>query len=270
MKTIYVASKKSKIENLRKKFPNAEILDITSTSQYEAARILSPFYPHCNIPIPGMNGKTATCVEAIWQGLKVFEGCGVDYATFHNDTMKDIKRSVRRFGKPLGHQYNGKLLDYRDARWMIYLPAYLYVLENVQSVQQTLKRIKAKLNQCDFVFLDYNTNCNVADYSKPLSHAGLVKLYLEGKYPTIENRDRFENENKSAATYNSIDELIAAVKSHNKYNAKKHSKYIDEIRLMHNIDFERIAALSEKSRDGWKTIIKDVQNPSFAKQLTLF
>lgn len=263
---IYVANKKSKIENIRKKYPTAEILDITSTSEYESARILSPFYPHGNIPIPGMNGRTAVCVEAIWQGLKVFVGYGVDYATFRNDTMENIKRSVRKYGNPLGHQYGNKLLNYRDARWMIYLPAYLYVLENVPSVRHTLEKIKNKLNEKDFVFLDYNTNCNVADYSKPLSHAGLVKLYLEGKYPKIEDRDKYEMENKTSTTYDNIDELICAIKSHPKYNDKKHCGYIAEIESMQKVDLERISALSGKTNNGWKTIIKDVQKPDFTKK----
>ena len=34
---------------------------------------LSPFYPHGGIPVPFSEGVTATCVEAVWQGLKVFE-----------------------------------------------------------------------------------------------------------------------------------------------------------------------------------------------------
>ena len=89
---IYVVNKKSKLENIIKKYPNADILDITSSSKYRNLRVLSPFYPHKNIPIPGMPSRTSTCVEAVWQGLKVFENCDVDYETFLNDTMKDIKR----------------------------------------------------------------------------------------------------------------------------------------------------------------------------------
>ena len=106
--------------------------------------------------------------------------------------MKDIKRTVRKYGKPLGHQFGDKILNYADARWLIYLPTYLYMLENVPTVQHTLKKIKERLQEKDIVFLDYNTNCNVVDYSKPLSHAGLVKLYLEGNYPKIENRAKYE------------------------------------------------------------------------------
>ena len=267
---IYIASKKNKLENIKKKYPYAIILDITSTSEYRGLRVLSPFYPHGNIPIPGMDGKTATCVEAIWQGLKVFENCGVDYATFRNDTMKDIKRSVRKYGKPLGHKFGDKLLNYKDARWLIYLPTYLYVLENVPIVKDTLRKIQEKLKESDIVFLDYNTNCNIADYTKPLSHAGLVKLYLEGKYPRYESRDNYEAENKTIITYQTIDSLIEAIKSHEKFNETKHGKYIEQMKVMENVDIERVAALNGKKKDGWKTIIKDVQNPNRPKQLSLF
>jgi hypothetical protein len=267
---IYIANKKSKLENIQKKYPSAIILDITSTSKYRGLRVLSPFYPHGNIPIPGMNGKTATCVEAIWQGLKVFENYGVDYATFRNDTMKDIKRSVRKYGKPLGHKFGDKLLNYKDARWLIYLPTYLYVLENEQVVQDTLAKIKDKLKESDIVFLDYNTNYNIADYSKPLSHAGLVKLYLEGKYPKYEERDNYEAENKTIIVYQSIDSLIDAIKSHEKFKETKHGCYIEQMRKMENVEIERVLALNGKKRDGWKNIVNDVQKPNRPKQLTLF
>ena len=75
---------------------------------------------------------TAACVEAIWQGLKVFENEGIDLAMFRNDTMKNIKRTVRRFGKPLGHQYgvfSKELLSYDDAKRLIYIPSYKYPTE---------------------------------------------------------------------------------------------------------------------------------------------
>ncbi|MCS2764971.1 hypothetical protein NXV33_06425 [Bacteroides thetaiotaomicron] len=42
-------------------------------------------------------------MKPVWQGLKVFEGVGVDFATFKNDTMRDLKRTVRKYGVPKGH-----------------------------------------------------------------------------------------------------------------------------------------------------------------------
>ena len=129
---IVIESKRKKRENIVKKYPDAIIADVTSQATDGLVK-LSPFYPHGGIPVPFSEGYTAICVEAIWQGLKVFETADVDVKLFGNDTMKNIKRSVRRFGKPLGHRkgVNGtELLGYIEARKQIYLPAYRWVLEN--------------------------------------------------------------------------------------------------------------------------------------------
>ena len=181
-------------------------------------------------------------------------------------TMKDIKRTVRKYGKPLGHQYGDQILNYADARWLIYLPTYLYMLENVPTVQHTLQKIKERLREKDIVFLDYNTNCNVADYSKPLSHAGLVKLYLEGKYPSIKDRTIYENTNTSSNTTLSKEEIVESIKKHPKYNEKKHGAYVSEIEAMTKPDMKLILDLNGKKRDGWKSIINDIRNG----QLSLF
>jgi hypothetical protein len=185
---IYVANKKRKPESIQKDYPNAIILDITSSSPHRYGQLLSPFYPHRNIPIPGdSRGMTATCVEAIWQGLKVFEGAGIDRQMFQNDTMHNIKRTVRKFGKPLGHQFgvfSKEILNYADARRYIYVPAYKFVLDNVPAVHNIVERIKKQSEISDIVLLDYNLNPDNRDISKPLSHAELVKMYIEGRYPS--------------------------------------------------------------------------------------
>lgn len=183
---IYVVNKKRKLEKVKEDFPNAAILDITSTSNMRYAQILSPFYPHMNIPIPFTEGLTATCVEAVWQGLKAFDGADVDFATFKNDTMRNLKRTVRKYGMPKGHRkgaYGKELLRYFEARMLIYLPTYKWVLDNVPEVHHVVERIKEQSKIQDIVLLDYNTNIDFRDASKPLSHAGLVKLYIEGNYP---------------------------------------------------------------------------------------
>ena len=187
---IVVANKKRKMEKIQEEYPGAYILDITSSSPFEYGRLLSPFYPHKNIPIPGdSRGMTAYSVEGIWQGLKVFENAGIDMHSFRNDTMKDIKRTVRKFGRPLGHQngvYSKELLNYLDAKRLIYAPAYKYVLENVPKVRAIVERIRQKAQESDIVLLDYNINPDNRDASKPLSHAELVKMYIEDRYPEID------------------------------------------------------------------------------------
>lgn len=180
---IVIESKRKKSETILRRYPGAVIADVTSHAWDDLVK-LSPFYPHGGIPVPFSEGFTATCVEAVWQGLKVFEGADVDTSLFLNDTMKNLKRTVRRFGRPLGHRkgvYGTELLDYIEARKQIYLPTYKWVLEN--KVQRIIERLREASKTRTIVLLDYETNCDVDDPKKPLSHAFLVKAFAEGIYP---------------------------------------------------------------------------------------
>ena len=180
---IIIESKRKKPETILKQYPDAILADVTSGAKDGLVK-LSPFYPHGGIPVPFSEGYTATCVEAIWQGLKVFEGCGVDVEMFKNDTMKNIKRTVRRFGKPLGHRkgvHGTELLGYIEARKLIYIPTYKWVLEN--KVANIIDRLREASKTKTIVLLDYDTNADVENAKKPLSHASLIKAYVEGVYP---------------------------------------------------------------------------------------
>lgn len=180
---IVVESHKKKHENILKKYPDAIIADVTSHAK-DALVKLSPFYPHGGIPVPFSEGYTSMSVEAIWQGLKVFESCDIDISLFGNTTMANMKRTARKYGKPLGHRkgVNGtELLGYLEARREIYLPAYKWVLEN--KVSYIINRLRKASESKTIVLLDYATNCDFDDPSKPLSHAFLVKAYTEGLYP---------------------------------------------------------------------------------------
>ena len=196
---IIVESKKKKPSTILKKYPNAILADVTSGAK-DGLKKLSPFYPHYGIPVPFSEGYTAACVEAIWQGLKVFEGCDVDVQMFQNDTMKNIKRTVRRFGKPLGHRkgvHGTELLGYIEARKQIYIPTYRWVLEN--KVSDIIERLRSASNSGKtIVLLDYDTNDDVENAKKPLSHASLIKAYAEGMYPyedVIINNNNTSQEN---------------------------------------------------------------------------
>lgn len=181
---IIIDSKRKKPATILKKYPGAILADVTSGAKGGLVK-LSPFYPHYDIPVPFSEGYTATCVEAIWQGLKVFEGSDVDVQMFQNDTMKNIKRTVRRFGKPLGHRKGVKgteLLGYIEARKQIYIPTYRWVLEN--KVADIIERLReASDSGKTIVLLDYDTNADVENTKKPLSHASLIKAYAEDVYP---------------------------------------------------------------------------------------
>lgn len=181
---IVIESKRKKPATILKNYPDAILADVTSGAKDGLVK-LSPFYPHGDIPVPFSEGYTATCVEAIWQGLKVFENTDIDIQLFQNATMKNIKRTVRRFGKPLGHRkgVNGtELLGYIEARKMIYIPAYRWVLEN--KVSNIIERLREASNKGKtIILLDYDINADIENTSKPLSHASLIKAYVEGTYP---------------------------------------------------------------------------------------
>ena len=188
---IIIESKRKKAATILKMYPDAIVADVTSGAKDGLVK-LSPFYPHGGIPVPFSEGYTATCVEAIWQGLKVFEGSDVDISLFQNDTMKGLKRTVRRFGKPLGHRkgVNGEeLLGYIEARKQIYIPTYKWVLEN--KVANIIERLRAASDSGKtIVLLDYDTNADVEDAKKPLSHASLIKAYAERIYPYEETKNQ--------------------------------------------------------------------------------
>ena len=174
---IVVKSKKCSIANINKQYPDAIIIDVTSKATNEFVR-LSPFYPVGGIPVPSMEGVTSMSVEGIWQGLKIFEGEGIDTSCFTNNTMKGLKRTCRTHGKCLGHFCNGQLLGYIEARKLIYVPCYNWMLQN--RCADLVEKISAMSQGRTVVLLDYDTNEYIENPTKPLSHASLIKNYIEG------------------------------------------------------------------------------------------
>ena len=196
---IIIASKRSKRENILKKYPKAIIADVTSKAKDGLVR-LSPFYPHGDIPVPFSDGYTAACVEGIWQGLKVFDNEVIDVSMFVNDTAKNIKRTVRKHGKVVGHRKGvcgTEILGYVEAKHQIYIPAYRWMLEH--KAMDIIERLRKASETKTIVLLDYNTCCDVDDETKPLSHAYLVKAYAEGLYPfdDIEFQKKTDKNEKS-------------------------------------------------------------------------
>ena len=74
---ILIENKRTKVEILKEKYPGALIIDVTSKSNDVWVK-LSPFFPVGGIPVPFSPDYESATVEGIWQGLKVFEGHGVD------------------------------------------------------------------------------------------------------------------------------------------------------------------------------------------------
>nr|WP_242907789.1 hypothetical protein [Actinomadura terrae] len=147
------------------------ILDVTSRGEEPWVR-LSPFYPHGGIPVPGHPERTSQSVEGVWQALKVFAAEEEDYTKLDVVTMKGIKRTVRRLGAPLGHRLDGRLLGYEEARRLVYLPTYRWMLDH--RVPELVAELRELGERGTVVLLDYTVNGDVGDLSSPLSHAALV------------------------------------------------------------------------------------------------
>lgn len=175
---VTIQNRRRKLENIKKEFPEAQIIDVTSKGHSPFVRF-SPFYPVGEIPVPFSPGVYAESVEGIWQGLKVFEEHDVDTEKFLIKNMKGLKRTVRKYGTPKGHR-NGvrgvELLDYITARKEIYLPVYNWVLRYKLSAE--IKELKELQRKKPLVLLDYETNEDIENSYKPLSHASLIKSFL--------------------------------------------------------------------------------------------
>jgi hypothetical protein len=177
-----IESRRKSFAGLRKKYGAVALVDLTSKSPEPWVRF-SPFFPHGGIPVTHSPGYFSMSVEGLWQGLKVFESEGVDVKRFYVSNMKRLKRTVRKYGPVLGHQRgldSDQLLNYKDARYEIYLPAYKWALDHKLSSE--IDELKRLGEMRTVLLLDYETNTDVDNLSKPLSHAGLVKQRLEGTF----------------------------------------------------------------------------------------
>ena len=180
---IIIESKRKKLEDIEKQYPDAMIIDVTSHAKDEFVKF-SPFYPNGGIPVPFTESLVAVSVEGIWQGLKVFEDADIDTSLFSKRDMKNMKRTVSKYGPCLGHRkgvHGDELLGYIEARKKIYLPCYKWVLEN--KLQKLVTAVRVISKNKPVVLLDYNTNPDVNNPKKALSHASLIKAYVEGNYP---------------------------------------------------------------------------------------
>ena len=190
---IHVLNRSVHPGTLARRYADAVVLDLTSRGDAPWVRF-SPFFPHGDLPVPLWSGRTAASVEGIWQGLKRFEHEDeVDERCFENRTMKGLKRTSRgrgRSGVPrgecLGHQAgpdrSAALLGYLEARRRIYVPAYRLVLERHLGAE--LEELRRLDREGAVVLLDFTTNDDVDDLRRPLSHAALVRRFVEGTFPT--------------------------------------------------------------------------------------
>jgi hypothetical protein len=158
-------------------------------------RCLNPFHfmPGWHIPVPG-TGEFACSVESIWQGLKLVDGA-TDLAMLRRPARKrppedertgdyDYGGSVFRFGE--------RTIDLVAARYLIYLPTYLYLLDRLVP-DLVLREISDALGQGrDVFFYDWDANFDIEDDSASFSHSAVLAAWFGGCLePELERRDRW-------------------------------------------------------------------------------
>jgi len=76
------------------------------------------------------------------------------------------------------------LIPLSDARWIYFIDVYKEILD--KKLQQNVKFLREEIsNKAKVIFLDEVTNSDVNNFEvEEISHAYLLKCYLEEKYPT--------------------------------------------------------------------------------------
>lgn len=129
---------------------------------------LSPFHLYDSlIPVPGSD-LFSRSVEGIWQGLKRIAG--------QTETAQFKRQARKRRGKPQGHEYAYRLLDYDEAKALVYIPSYLFVLQNLETeLVAGLRNAGAQVSVHD---VSYQPDCLGP---RPISHAALLTDFLNGE-----------------------------------------------------------------------------------------
>lgn len=186
---IFIANRRRQPKSLQEEFGDIPVFDVTFAGGDPLLSTLSPMYPHGDLPVPySERTLTANSLEAIWQGLKVFEheGARLDAVALSKSGDKNIKRpSTAKRGRVLGHQqglYTDRpLLSLIDARSFIYAPLYRWQLQ--YHCKDALAHLNKALAQSDIVLLEAGNESDICDVFVPMVHSALLRLFLLGQYP---------------------------------------------------------------------------------------
>ena len=219
---IVVESKKRSIESILLDYPDATVIDVTDQADGGWVK-LCPLYPHGGIPVPFSPGYTAETVEGIWQGLKVFEHEGVSLKVMHIMGMTGIKRAGKRLGTYLGHQkgmVSDELLDEVEARKLIYVPTYEWVLEN--RCKSLIEKLRIYSESGVVVLLDNETNSDIENTKKALSPASLIVRYIVAQLSEPEREEWKEQavKNKELSKQRKAQKKIEQKKAAEKFTSE--------------------------------------------------
>lgn len=184
---IFIANRNRSEKSLREEFGDIPVFDVTFAGRDPIFSTLSPMYPHGDLIVPFSRRELTACsLEAVWQGLKVFEREGAAFWWFKKSGDSGIKRVAGGSrGMVLGHQqgvYTDRpLLNVIEARSLIYAPLFKWQLKH--HCEQALALIQEAHAKSDIVLLEAGNDSNIYDISTPLVHSALIRLFVLGEYP---------------------------------------------------------------------------------------
>jgi hypothetical protein len=157
------------VENLP---AGSAVFDVSSYAEEPYCRF-SPMWVHGGIPVPGMPGETSDTVEGVWQGLKVIRG---------KTALRYFRGpGAKRGGKPSGHQFGTREIGIVEARRLIYVPTYEWVLEHCIDPELIGRFVDAARAGVVQHFHDVGDNGDPNDPDQPLAHAAVLVRYLNRK-----------------------------------------------------------------------------------------
>lgn len=162
---------------------------------------LNPYFfsEEWRIPVPGTN-QYSHSVESIWQGLKVFQD--------ETQPAMFAQPAYRRPLKPLSdYRYESTKFLYGDvkidivtARYLIYVPAYITVIEHEFSVRARESILEHLLSGTDVFVFDWDDNFEIENPNSSFSHSAILEAYFGGELETQYLRD-MENRVQSVLGY---------------------------------------------------------------------
>ena len=110
---------------------------------------MSPFYPHGDIPVPFSQGYTAACVEAVWQGLKVFEDEDVDKPPYLINCKDELQK--KGFCKGIFHTDSDSLIFVASDAMAHYI-IMMYEVASEDTFKQELDEAESKCSKnCNYI-----------------------------------------------------------------------------------------------------------------------
>jgi hypothetical protein len=158
-------------------------------------RPLCPFnvLETAELPVPGRPELRSRSMEAVWQGLKVVEGrLDLDQLTSvpHKRPPDDQRREDYRYADS-EFMLGEKTLDLVTARYLIYLPTYLFVLSYAVSTDLLASIEDWLATGRDVAFYDWDANMDIDDGRSSFSHSALLARWFEGRLdPLVQHAGR--------------------------------------------------------------------------------